>query len=817
MKLAIVESPAKCEKIKHFLGSGWNVVATMGHIRALKSHLDAVGLKNNFTPTYEWLAKKSVKGVRDAACHIPKTNIYLASDDDREGEAISYSVCVLLGLDPETTHRAVFHEITEHAVRHAVENPRRINMNIVNAQQSRAMLDMLIGFTMSPLLWKYVAPSLSAGRCQTPALHFVIDREIEIKEFSKKCSSQICGTWKGAEPESESESLVVCANLEEEFPEEKDAVSILEKLYSCRRGVVVSNKITQWSRNPPPPLITSTLQQQASAAHRIPPKQTMRIAQKLYESGLITYMRTDTAVLCTEARTAASAWVTKNLGKEFVSFGSVRKVDALRANANAKEAHEAIRPTHFEMENPDRTMTHQEKAVYRLIWQRAVQSVMMPSRGKLCTVELTADAYTEHNWNASWKKTDFQGWQRLGKVADCELLQGDVGDPDADVDMAMWNRAIGLTPTTELFWQSVGATMHTTKPPPRYTEATLVRELERRGIGRPSTFASLLEAIQDRNYVEIKDMDGVHIEGWKYSMTSSSSWPPRREVSTVTIGKELKKLVPTNLGCNVLSFMTRHFADLFEYEFTADMEKRLDRVADGEEPWQDVLNATWISYKERYERLLRGVEDSTSTVQKGGKKGKAKISNARIRDFGDGLKAVMSRKGPLILIEKADAETVFLGWPDGVLFSDLTPEIASEFRDSVARQGGAAGGGLVMGQWNGSDVIRKKGKFGYYVTYSSCTGTDDSKKLTTSVAEEDTFEEIVKKLEVASKRVIKKIGDYEVHNGQYGPYIFKKSLAKKRFVSVPKDVNPETLTEAQIEKIYVEGCEKKKRFPFKKK
>ena len=402
--LLIVESPAKCQKIQGFLGPGWRVIATMGHIRSLEENLDAVGLEREFEPRFQWIREKSkaIQQIKEAAAKA--TKVYLASDDDREGEAISYSVAVLLNLNPATTPRAVFHEITATAVRAAVDNPRRLDMAKVNAQQARAVLDMMVGFTISPLLWKYVGQALSAGRCQTPALRILVDQEKAIQEFTASTSWRIKGAWSGFQ-----------ATMTEDLEDEESAMNYLENIHDDTGGLVKSAITKPTTEQPPKPLITSTLQQEASATMSLQPKRTMQIAQRLYEAGHITYMRTDSAVLSEEARVAAEKWVREAFGEEYVASApvakskpkSTQKADTpppqeahephkqvRSANPPPQEAHEAIRPTHIEVRDlpTDEDWSAVDQKLYRLIWNRAVQSVMKPAKGEQRTVEFVATA-----------------------------------------------------------------------------------------------------------------------------------------------------------------------------------------------------------------------------------------------------------------------------------------------------------------------------------------------------------------------------------------------------------------------------------------
>lgn len=808
--LVIVESPAKCQKIQGFLGQGWKVIATMGHIRALEESLDAIGFERDFEPKYQFMKEKAkaIKQLKDAA--ESATTIYLASDDDREGEAISYAVCLLLKLNPKTTPRAVFHEITSKAVKKAVESPRYLDMNRVNAQQARAVLDMMIGFTMSPLLWRYVAPSLSAGRCQTPALRLVVEREDKIANFKASSSWTIIALFQKKCPKNQ-EGLKAPfkfqARLDDELDDEESAINYMENIHQTEEGTIISKDIKPWTESTPDPLITSTLQQQASALFSINPKSTMKIAQKLYEAGCITYMRTDSAVLSEEAKEEAKKWVSDNYGEDFLGTfyqktdetkqeKKTRKKPKVATNdaPKAQEAHEAIRPTHMDVTAlPDGTdWTTYDKKIYNLIWQRAIQSVMSPARGETCKVKIQLDEDEDFTWSTQWKRTTFEGWKQAGKIAKIDDTSDDDEQPVSDND-TLWDQAITLNLGDKVKWESIKAEPKETKAQGRFTEATLVRELEKYGIGRPSTFASLLSVIQDKNYVEVKDIPAREVKIKEYHLTPSI-WPAETKELKKKAGAEKNKLVPTDLGKSVLTFMLKHFDDLFAYSFTAQMEKRLDLVAEGAEPWKQVLRDMWASYKDRY-------EDLSSKQQI--KSGATPTPSARVKEFQGGLKAVQTKKGPLLLIEAAKKEdTVFLGWPKGIQFEDMTEQKAIKFKEEETKKKA----GNQIGEWQGQPILKKSGKFGDYLQCG-----DISIPFQQDEELEKTFERFEAKKEGASG-TIKQFKEYVIRTGQYGPYIMKTTLKKTQFVSLPKGVNHESLTEKEVEAIYKLGLESKKKW-----
>lgn len=858
-KLVLVESPAKTQKISSFLGPGYKVLASFGHIRALEESLAAVGLDTDFSPKYTFLKEKgkAIAAIREAAASA--TEVILASDDDREGEAIAYSIAVLLKLPTATTKRAVFHEITKQAVTAAVANPRTLDMNRVYAQQSRAMLDMMVGFTISPLLWKYVGPGLSAGRCQTPALRFVCDRETEIETHTTQTTWAVTGSWQTNATPTAPPSKPFPASLIDELADQESAEGLLEIFHGCRTATITKATLSPWTTAAPPPLITSTLQQEASALYKCNPKSTMRAAQRLYEAGHITYMRTDCAVLSEEAAGQARTLVETRFGVEFVAPSAQvalehrgsRKADAPPKKTTKKtqvapeaaitpqsqEAHEAIRPTHFELEQlgDDADWSKQEQAIYRLIWLRAVQSVMAAARGEQKLIQFTSTAAdaADFSWQAKWRRTTFAGWKALGVKA-AQLDDADSADEEDTSDSserlafadAAWAVAAPLTAGVTLQWQSIQAQPRETKAAGRYTEATLVRELERKGIGRPSTFASLIASIQDKGYVETKDIPGRKVIFQILSM-KPGQWPPAAEPVEKMVGAEKGKLVPTALGRSALAFALQHFADLFDYSFTAQMERQLDAIAAGAEPWKKVLRGTWDSYSARYAALK-----DAATGRSEGLKSSATAPQERVRDFGGGFKAVLTKKGPLLLQEAADgtSKPTFYGWPGRKAFHDLTEQEARNFaetkkaavREIVVEQEAAMATSDSSGSSNPrtpSDIhisfdsettattttaipgkiIKKQGKYGWYAECDgiriSCQESDDYRTIATKLAAKAQ----------AAKPV--RIGPYEFRVGPYGPYMFKAELKTKKFVSVPKDTDVAALTVKAADALYKAGLE----------
>jgi DNA topoisomerase-1 len=685
-------------------------------------------------------------------------------------------------------------------------------MNRIMAQQARSQLDMMIGFTLSPILWNQVARGLSAGRCQTPALKLIVEKEEQVAKFKATSSWKITGDWKNG-------TTILSASLADDLEDEESATNYLDNKRTALKATVQSNTVRSWTSNPPDPLMTSTLQQQASALFGLSPKATMQIAQKLYEAGHITYMRTDKATLSEEAVKEAKEWIQKEFGKEYCSPSTPPAAKGGGASsptppvAKAKkglkeskedspesqvtggvgalvpppqEAHEAIRPTHMDVA----TVEADYQRLYTLIRNRTLQSVMAPAQGETCTVVFHCEDEDKESllpWSTKWKRTTFSGWQRIGKVANLEEAE-----EEADSSAAAWTQALSLKPGTVLLWSKLQAHPHETKASPRYTEATLVRELESHGIGRPSTFASLLAAVQDRGYAEIKDITGKEVDVKTYTLTDPEK-PLETQIAKKKIGAEKKKLVPTELGKSCLAFLQTHFPHLFDYKFTGQMEQRLDLIEKGTEPWKQVLKDTWASYKTKYETML------VSPAKAGTESTKIKVLGS------DNLKAVMSKKGPLLLIEGATKEdTKFFGWPTGVAFQDITESVARAHMASTT----ASNTGEQIGIWKEKPVIKKVGKFGPYVQVGD---------INLSITTEDTWATIQTKLEAKGEgNVLKATKEYEFRTGPYGPYMYKTALKKRVFVSVPKDTPIQHLSDAEADALYKAGLEAKKKKFVKK-
>jgi len=747
-KLLIVESPAKCKKIQGYLGSGWRVQATMGHIRALKEDLTAIGFKADATkqawaPSYEVIASK-----RDAIASLKKAaagaEVYLGSDDDREGEAIAWHTCQVLGLDPATTKRVIFHEITEKALKDAVANPTVLDMDKFYAQQARTMLDMLIGFTLSPCLWRGVGYSagLSAGRCQTPALRIIYDRDREIEGHSASCHWNLQAVsglddlvWKGVQEETEASAVAILKTLASQKPQTLTIQDRQERISTSQ---------------PPKPFITSSLQQEASSRLSMNPKITMRLAQTLYEAGHITYMRTDNPVMSEEAIAEAGSVVEARWGADYLgSSGSTGKKAKAKEKAkeNIQGAHEGIRPTHFDIT----TVEGPEGRLYELIWKRAIQSVMAPETRDCVKLVSVATGVTVET---TWDKTRFAGY----KVMDLK--------PEEETE-AVWEARRGLVVGKSVPWKVFTATEVYTKPPSRYTEASLIRDLESRGIGRPSTYATLVETVLERGYVEKATIAAVavKIRGLELKAGASDLKATSRTEKT---GGEKDKLRTTALGRKAIEWLLETFGDMLAYEFTADMEKQLDQIAHGTSEWSFLLEKTWGQYADRYRKSM-----ATPASGSGSASGS--------KDFGDGYKLVLTKKGPLFVLETEGQKTRFA-------HASVSADVATR---ADAEQAFAADGEC-LGTWEDAPVVRKKGPYGHYVCW---------KDQRVSCKADDTLDTISPRL--VADTVNHTIGPYKIRRGPYGLYMYKTGgKGKPTFVSLSDTTDYKALTVEGAEQLY---------------
>ena len=728
--LVIVESPAKAKTIEKFLGEDYKVVSSYGHIRDLKKRSFSIDV-NTFAPQYEVPTDK--KSVVDNLKKLSKEakTVWLASDEDREGEAISWHLYKVLGLTPENTRRIVFHEITKPAILEAIEHPRDIDLNLVNAQQARRVLDRIVGFKLSPVLWRKVKPALSAGRVQSVAVRLIVEREREIQNFKGDDNFRVTAVFTNAEGSE------VKAELNQRFSTQEQAEAFLEK---CRSVNFTVQDVTTkpQKRVPAPPFTTSTLQQEAAHKLGFTVAQTMMVAQHLYESGRITYMRTDSVNLSKLCLGASKQVITEQMGKEYV------KTRQYQTNSKgAQEAHEALRPTY--MDQTQIEGTQQERKLYDLIWKRTLASQMSDAEIEKTQVTISIDGMEEF-FVASGEVVKFDGFLRVYKETESETEQ-----PEADDEGILPILTVG----DSLERDAIVATQRFAQRPIRYNEASLVRKLEELGIGRPSTYATTITTIQQREYVVKGDKPGeertyqtLTLKGDKVSTASHKT----------TIGAERGKLLPTDIGIVVNDYLSENFPSIMDYNFTADIEKEFDEIAEGKMEWTGVISDFYNDFDPLVERA-----GNTHTEHKVGERMLGNDTKT-----GEPITVKIGRFGPVVQIGSSDGDTKprFAQLKKGQTLETITLEEAMElFR--LPRE---------LGKYLGKTVTVGSGKYGPYVahngTYVSIPKEIDPLKIT--------FEEAVimihKKHVEDEERHLKKFEDAEMEilNGRYGPYIVYK-------------------------------------------
>ena len=747
--LVIVESPAKAKTIEKFLGADFKVMSSYGHIRDLKKKEISVDMQS-MQPSYV-IPKEKEKLVSELkACAKKAKKIWLASDEDREGEAISWHLCEVLGLDEEKTSRIVFHEITKPAILAAIENPRHLDMNLVNAQQARRVLDRIVGFKLSPVLWRKVKPALSAGRVQSVAVRLIVEREREIQKFKSEPYYRINAVF--ALTNADDSQSEVKAELDKRFAGHDEAVTFLE---ACRNAdfAVESVQKKPLKRSPAPPFTTSTLQQEAARKLGFSVSQTMMVAQHLYENGKITYMRTDSVNLSSLCIGAAKEEINNLYGEEYSQPRNFHT-----NSKGAQEAHEAIRPTY--MSNVDIDGTAQEKRLYELIWKRTAASQMADAQIEKTTVNISVtvdgkavssdgtlvdgdDKHTPH-FVANGEVVKFDGFLKVYREStDDDDAQGDefshILPPMSDGD-TLQRREIT---STERFSQG----------PSRYTEASLVHKLEELGIGRPSTYAPTISTIQQREYVQKGDKKG---EERTYTIDTLRGIQITNKTKKELTGNEKGKLLPTDIGTVVNDFLIENFPDIMDYNFTARVEQQFDQIAEGKEQWTDMMKG----FDDKFEPTVEKVINARAEHKAGE------------RQLGDDPKSgrpvfvKIGRFGPVVQIGSADDEQKpqFAQLPADKRMDSITLDEALELF-KLPR---------TVGEFEGSEVVIGAGRFGPYVMhnkkYVSLPKGEDPMTVTLETA----VRLIMEKRRQEEQRHIKTFPEdakLEVLNGRYGPYI----------------------------------------------
>lgn len=748
--LVIVESPAKAKTIEKFLGNNYKVMSSYGHIRDLKKKDLGIDIENNFTPQYEISAdKQKVVDELKKASKQAET-VWLASDEDREGEAIAWHLYQALGLKKDKTKRIAFHEITKNAILNAIENPRDIDVNLVDAQQARRVLDRIVGFELSPILWKKVKPSLSAGRVQSVAVRLIVEREREIQNFKTEASYRVIALFTKKE---NGNTYQIKTELSKRLKSKEEALKFLDSLKKAN-FTIEDIETKPVKKSPAAPFTTSTLQQEASRKLGFPVSMTMSVAQKLYESGKITYMRTDSVHLSVLAINTAKEEITSSYGKEYVKtrqFATKSK--------GAQEAHEAIRPTY--MSEHTVSGTAQEKKLYELIWKRTIASQMADAELERTIVTVDISNTKDLKFTAEGEVLKFPGF--------LNVYLEDTDDEDAENES---NLLPQVNKGDSLSMNETTATERFTQRPPRYSEASLVRKLEELGIGRPSTYAPTISTIQNREYVEKSNLEGT--ERQYNVLTLKGDKIADVEKSEIT-GADKNKLIPTDIGVVVNDFLSEYFPDIMDYNFTANVEKEFDQIADGDENWTAVI-------KKFYTFFHPTVEDAENR-QTDHKVGERILGTDP--KTGKQVSVKIGRYGPMVQIGTQDDEDKpqFSGLQKNQSITTITLEEALKLFQLPRN----------IGEFEGAEVSIGSGRFGPYAKHKGIFVSLPKGADPYTISLEETEQLILAKRLKDSQRLIKTFDEepeLQILNGRFGPYIsFKKENYK-----IPKTTEAATLS-----------------------
>ena len=771
--LVIVESPAKAKTIEKFLGSDYHVMSSFGHIRDLAEKGIGIDFENNYQPQYAVSTdKKKTVAELKKACKESEV-VWLASDEDREGEAIAWHLYEELKLKPENTRRIVFHEITKEAILHAIENPRNIDINLVDAQQARRVLDRIVGFELSPILWRKIRPSLSAGRVQSVAVRLIVEREREINQFTAEATYRVNAIFDSVDVAGK--AIELKAELQQRFATKAEAMEFLEKCKDAQFSV--DSIITKPAKkSPAPPFTTSTLQQEAARKLGFSVSQTMQVAQRLYEAGKITYMRTDSVNLSDLALGTSKAEIISMAGQKYVH---IRKFTT--KSKGAQEAHEAIRPSYMNAHTVEGTS--QEKRLYELIWKRTIASQMADAELEKTSIYISISG-VKHQFVASGEVIVFDGFLKV-------YLESTDDETDAENDSLLpkMNQGEKLLPI------EIVAQERFSQKPPRYAEASLVRKLEELGIGRPSTYAPTISTIQNRLYVEKGDREALKRD---FNVLKLKAGKITDKIKAENTGAEKSKLFPTDIGTVVTDFLTEYFPDVLNYNFTADVEKEFDNIADGDIKWTESIDKFYKKFHPIVEDTMKNSERQVGE----------RILGVDPKS-GRQLSVKIGKYGPLAQIGTVEEEEkpVFASLRRDQSIESITYEQALDLF-KLPRQ---------VGEFEDKVMTVAIGRFGPYIRHDgafySLPKTDDPMEVSTERA----IEIIEEKREVEKNRIIQTLGaenEIQVLNGRFGPYFTRDKVNYK----IPKGTDPLSLTlEACLELIAAQPEAANKKKPFGRK
>ena len=781
--LVIVESPAKCKKIEEYLGPGYKCVASYGHLRELPS-LKNIDIENNFTPTYtiidNAIKKKQIEFLRKEIKNAHE--VILASDDDREGEKISYCIAEIFNLDIKKTKRITFNEITEQALQHAIKNPRTIDMDLVHAQQARQILDILVGFKISPMLWKFINKSkdnsLSAGRCQTPALRLIYDNEQDIKKSEERKVYNVTGFFTNS-------NIAFDLSPQNKYETEDDITDFLDgsadfsHIYTCSKPIKAVKK-------QPEPFTTSSLQQTASNELHYAPKETMRICQALYEGGYITYMRTDSKTYSKDFISSTKDYIIRNYEAKYINesidsltSGSVKEEKEVKKVKKVKKekdslqqindslrqnAHEAIRPTNISLFELPETLDSKEKRMYKLIWEHTLESCMAPAIFFSITASISAFQDTKFTYTS--ELIDFPGWKIVSKKYANEIKP----------ENKEYQYLQQIKQNTEIPYKKMTAKVTIKGSKQHYTEARLVQLLEEKGIGRPSTFSSLVDKIQERGYVKKDDVKGKELVCKDYELSNGEIFEIENKRE---FGNEKGKLVIQPLGTIVMEFIDKHFSDLFNYSYTKEMEDELDKIAKGDTIWYNLCSTC----NKQIDTLVDGLKDESKI--------EVKLDDHNtylVGKYGPVIKCVEEVNGIEQINFKPIKKDIDIHKIENGDYNESIEEIID--KNVVKKR-------YILGKYEGNDVVLQKGKFGLYITWDKNSKT--LKEFGNRPMENITFEEVKKYLEEGSNLIREVSANISIRKGPKGDYIFYKTakLKKPQFFDI-KPFNNDVKTDYKI-------------------
>ncbi len=753
--LLVVESPAKAKTIEKLLGDGYIVKSSFGHIRDLEKENFGVDIQNGFKPNYKIIDGKGkvIKELQNAARSVDR--VLLAADEDREGEAIAWHVSVILKLNINENNRITFHEITKRALQNAVSNPRKVDMAMVNSQQTRRILDRIVGFSLSPLLWSYIAPKLSAGRVQSVCLKLVVEKESDISKFNDKKYYKTKGYF-----ENDLEGF-----LNKNFENKEDVTNFLKNAQESDYNIEKIEK-SKTEKSPPPSFITSSIQQEAGSKFGISSKKIMSVLQKLYEAGLITYHRTDNVNLSSQFIEKINDYVDNNYGSNYFK----KRVYKSKVKC-AQEAHEAIRPTNINKQKLDDSFDSYEKRVYELIWKRTIASQMSNAIFDSYKINIILSK-SKYIFECKFEKLIFDGYK---KVYDEFVSKKD--NDDLPKTMKDDTFIKNLKEGQKINYKKIISNEKYQQPPLRYSESTLIKKMEKLGIGRPSTYASIIETIQQREYVKKDDVAGVKKDVVNFELFGNKITEKHDKFA---IGSEKKKLIPTDIGKTTTQFLGENFDELMSYSFTSKLEENLDEIVNNKINWSSMLNTFYSTFEPKV-KLLKSSESKNEAY----KKKEDQKRNLGINNKNEHVFAYVGKYGPVIqFIDVDNDKNIRFQKLEDFDVDTVTLEDVNNIKQNEYPK--------KLGMHNGKELYLKKGKYGLYLECNK-----KNYKIINNYDEKITFEQALECLEEKKSNDIHNYGEYIVKNGPYGPYILHKS----KFYKITGDYEADRLTKTDCKKI----------------